>query len=74
MTASNRWSVLLFVCRNQIFVDLVLIHKVKAFIFFYIIIFRWFLPHTRYIGKDLLEIHFFFLFDRTLEVIITILQ
>ena len=45
----------------QIIIDLVLIHKVnkkvKAFSFCF---FGWFLPHTSYIGKDLLEIIFLF--------------
>ena len=48
MTAFNRRSVRLFVRRNQIIIDLVLIHKVKK------------------------EINVLFLFDRTLEAVITL--
>ena len=53
MTAFDRRSVWLSVRRNQIIIDLVLIHKVekmKAFSFIF----------ASYIGKDLLEINFIF--------------
>ena len=67
MTAFNRRPVFLFVRRNQIIIDLVLIHKVKAFSFYFL---RRFLPHISVRTYSIFIL--FFLFDRTLEALITL--
>ena len=59
MNAFNRQSVGLFVRWNHIIIDLVLIHEVKKGKAFSFLIFRVF---ASYLGKDLLEIIFFFSF------------
>ena len=71
MTAFNMRSVLLFVRRNQIIIDLVLIHKVKKVKASRFSVFQ--AVFASYISKDLLEINLlFFPFDRTLEAVITL--